>query len=112
MSMTSNPTDRTEDHATFLQRHTGNTFTVFGSANNEAGTKRVELTGCPATHEITAFVAKGSGAPGIEYTKVADFFGAHRGHALTHLGTMLSTKGNMDCWYCQKDDKLCYDTVT
>ena len=112
MSMTSNPTERTEAMEAFYRRNAGKMMTVFGSAFNEAGTKRHEFNGCPDSHEMSAYVAQGTGAAGIEYTKMMDFFASHRGHPMTHLGSMISTKGSMDAWYCQKDDKVCYDTVT
>ena len=110
MSMTSNPTEKSTSHEAFRLAHKWKTMTGFGAAFNETRAKRLEFIGCPDAHEMSASVAVGSGAPGIEYTKTGDFFGAHRGHALTHLGTMISDKGSLDAWYCQSDDKACYDT--
>ena len=110
MSMTSDPTEKTSAYAAFAESHKGKSLTSFGSAFNATGTKRFELWGCPDAHEMSAALTTGTGTPGIEYTKMLDFDGAHRGHQLTHLGSMISDKGSRAAWYCQTDDKMCYDT--
>lgn len=110
MSMT-NPTEKEMAMVEFYRANMGKTFTMFGAAWNADHTKRYEFVGCPGAHEMAMKMMDGSGsAAGIEYTKMADFFANHAGHPMTHLGSMVSDKGFMDAWYCQRDDKVCYDT--
>ena len=108
MSMTSNPAEKTLTSSAFILDHKDKTITSLGSAFNADRTKRFDFLGCPDSHQVNADITTGSGVPTPEYVKFAEW--GHRGHVLTHLGTMISDKGSMDAWYCQDDSVSCYDT--
>lgn len=111
MSMSgANPAERTEVYADFMMRHAGKAMTNFGSFFSAAG-DRIDGSFCASSHEST-FKANTGSNPTMEYTKMLDWFETHKGHALTHMGAAASDKGSADVWYCQKDNKVCFDNKT
>ena len=108
MSMTTNPTADALSSAAFLQAHKDETMTSLGSAFNASRSRRFDFLGCPGAHSVNADATIGTGVPTVENVKMAEW--GHRGHSLTHLGTMISSRGSMYAWYCQDDNVSCYDT--
>ena len=112
MSMTAHPSENfTHDYDTFEEAHKGKTLTVLGQCFDSAG-KRYEAFFCGADSAVSFRSADGQANAGVEYTKMADFFKTHEGHALTHCGGVRGDTGLADVWFCQTDKKFCFDDQT
>ena len=112
MSMTSHPSENyTHSYESFERAHKGKALTVLGSCFDDAG-KRYEAFFSGDDHAMTYRPDSGQANPGLEYSKVADFLKTHSGHALTHCGAAIGSKGIADVWFCQVDKKFCFDDQT
>lgn len=109
MSMTSHPSENyTNNHKQFEAAHLGKAMTSLGSFFDDSG-KRYEASFCASDHAGSFTSMDGQANAGMDYTKINDWFVAHRSHALTHCGTVSSDKGTADVWFCQVDKKFCFD---